>query len=71
MSAIAALATMLDMPAPAAPQDLSRRVLVPIAGPPSSLRTPRVGRYRLTRVSLYTRPDPSLDRFGHLRRSYD
>lgn len=71
MSATAAPANMLDMPAPAAPQDLSRRALVPIAGPPSSARTPRVGRYRLTRVAMYTRPDPSLDRFGHLRRSYD
>jgi hypothetical protein len=71
MPVIAAPATMHGMPAPAAHQDLSRRVLDAIAGPPSSLRTPRVGRYRLTRVAMYTRPDPSLDRFGHLRRSYD
>ena len=66
---MAAPATMLDM-APAL--DLTRRILMPIAGPPSSSpKAQRVGRYRLTRVSMYTRPDPSLDRFGHLRRSYD
>ena len=71
MPGVAALGRMLDMPAPLAPLDLTRRVLVPIVGPPESMKAPRVGRYRLTRISMYTRPDPSLDRFGHLRRSYD
>jgi len=52
--------------------DLTRRVLVPTAGPPpSSQRAPRVGNYRLARVPRYTRPEPAQDRFAHLRRSYD
>jgi hypothetical protein len=49
-----------------------RRVLIPIAGPPSSsVKAPRVRHYRLARVPLHTRPDPTMDRFVHLRRSYD
>jgi hypothetical protein len=52
--------------------DLTRRVLVPIAAPqPSPAKAPRVRHYRLARVPLHTRPDPTLDRFAHLRRSYD
>jgi hypothetical protein len=52
--------------------DLTRRVLIPIAGPPSpSATAPRVRHYRLARVPLHTRPDPTVDRFSHLRRSYD
>jgi hypothetical protein len=52
--------------------DLTRRVLIPIAGPPpSSAKAPRVRHYRLARVPLHTRPDPTADRFAHLRRSYD
>jgi hypothetical protein len=52
--------------------DLTRRVLIPTAAPPSSsAKAPRVRHYRLARVPLYTRPDPTLDRYAHLRRSYD
>jgi hypothetical protein len=56
-----------------ASSDLTRRVLVPIAVPPSSspAKAPRVRHYRLARVPLHTRPDPAMDRFAHLRRSYD
>jgi hypothetical protein len=64
-----AVVIMLPMPASS---DLTRRVLVPIAGPPSSSdKAPRVRHYRLARVPLHTRPDPTMDRFAHLRRSYD
>jgi hypothetical protein len=60
---------MLRMPASS---DLTRRVLIPIAEPPSSPeKAPRVRHYRLARVPLYVRPDPAMDRFAHLRRSYD
>ena len=57
---------------PATP-DLTRRTLVPVAprAAPSGTKSPVIRRYRLSRVPLYTRPDPALDRFGHLRRSYD
>jgi hypothetical protein len=53
--------------------DLTRRVLIPVAGPPpsTSAKAPRVRHYRLARVPLHTRPDSTLDRFAHLRRSYD
>jgi hypothetical protein len=60
------------MPAMPVSSDLNRRVLIPIAGPPtSSAKAPRVRHYRLARVPLYTRPDPTTDRFAHLRRGYD
>lgn len=61
----------------------SRRVLIPVAAPPSAADTSTepeetatasaapVRRYRLGRMPLYTRPDPSADRFAHLRRGYD
>jgi len=62
-------AIMHGMPAT---HDLTRRVLIPVAGPPStSAKAPRVRHYRLARVPLHTRPDSTLDRFAHLRRSYD
>jgi hypothetical protein len=52
--------------------DLTRRALIEVAAAPSAVsKDPVVRRYRLARVSLYTRPEPSLDRFAHLRRSYD
>jgi len=52
--------------------DLTRRVLVPINGlQPAVAHAPRVRRYRLARLPLHTRPDPTLDRFAHLRASYD
>ncbi len=52
--------------------DLTRRALVEVASPrPAASNDPIVRRFRLARVPLYTRPDPALDRFAHLRRSYD
>jgi hypothetical protein len=51
--------------------DLTRRALIEVASPSTAMKDPVVRRYRLARVSLYTRPEPSLDRFAHLRRSYD
>lgn len=52
--------------------DLTRRALIEVAASQSAVsKDPVVRRYRLARVSLYTRPEPSLDRFAHLRRSYD
>jgi len=52
--------------------DLNRRVLVPLHGSqPAVVHAPRVRRYRLARLPLPTRPDPTLDRFAHLRASYD
>jgi hypothetical protein len=56
---------------PATP-DLTRRTLIEVARSQTTVpKDPVVRRYRLARVSLYTRPEPSLDRFAHLRRSYD
>jgi hypothetical protein len=56
---------------PASP-DLTRRVLIPVAGPTAaSAKAPRVRHYRLARVPMHARPDSTLDRFAHLRRSYD
>lgn len=65
----------------------SRRVLIPVAAPSSAVDTAAsscssatatatagaapVRRYRLGRMPLYTRPDPVVDRFAHLRRGYD
>jgi len=51
--------------------DMTRRALIEIAARTTVPKDPVVRRYRLARVSLYTRPEPSLDRFAHLRRSYD
>jgi hypothetical protein len=51
--------------------DLTRRAIIAVASPSSPPKDPVVRRYRLARVSLHTRPEPSLDRFAHLRRSYD
>jgi len=60
---------MRSMPATA---DLTRRALLEVAAQQSAAtKDPVVRRYRLARVSLYTRPELSLDRFAHLRRSYD
>jgi hypothetical protein len=62
-------ATMHGMPAT---PDLTRRAIIEVASPQGALsKDPVVRRYRLARVPLYTRPDPALDRFAHLRRSYD
>jgi len=51
--------------------DLTRRALIEVASQSTAVKDPVVRRYRLARVSLYTRPEPALDRFAHLRRSYD
>jgi hypothetical protein len=51
--------------------DLTRRALIEVASQATPMKDPVVRRYRLARVSLYTRPEPALDRFAHLRRSYD
>jgi hypothetical protein len=51
---------------------MTRRALLEVtASPATESKDPVVRRYRLARVSLFTRPEPSLDRFAHLRRSYD
>jgi hypothetical protein len=64
-------AGVMMLPMPVRP-DPTRRVLIPIAGPPSSPdKGPRVRHFRLARVPLHVRPDPTMDRFAHLRRSYD
>jgi len=56
----------------AAPLDMTRRALLEVAATPTpASKDPVVRRYRLARVSLFTRPEPALDRFAHLRRSYD
>lgn len=52
--------------------DLNRRVLVPINGSqPAVAHAPRVRRYRLARLPHQPQPDPTLERFAHLRASYD
>jgi hypothetical protein len=52
--------------------DLTRRALIEVASSQTvPSKNPVVRRYRLARVSIHTRPEPSLDRFAHLRRSYD
>ena len=70
MSAGRVAGTMLGMPD--ASLDLTRRALIEVSS--AQLATSRdavVRRYRLARVPIYTRPAPALDRFAHLRRSYD
>jgi hypothetical protein len=61
---------MVGMPAT---HDLTRRALIEVAAqqPVAPKEDPVVRRFRLARVSLCTRPEPSPDRFAHLRRSYD
>ena len=56
-------------PMPAA--DFTRRILVPVTGQQHTAATPRVRRYKMARMAPVSRADPSLDRFAHLRRSYD
>ncbi len=56
---------------PASP-DLTRRMLIQIAGPPStSAKGPRVRHYRLARVPSEPRSELTLECFAHLRRSTD
>ena len=60
------------MPGMPASPDLTRRMLVQIAGPPStSAKAARVRHYRLARVPSELRSESALDRFAYLRRSYD
>ncbi len=61
-------AIMDRMPASA---DLTRRILVPVTGQQHTAATPRVRRYKMARMAPVSRDDPSMDRFAHLRRSYD
>ena len=69
MPARAACSTIIRM---SPTLDLTRRALVEVAAPRTAVSDdPVVRRYRLARVSLFTRPEPELDRFAHLRRSYD
>jgi hypothetical protein len=64
-----AFSMMTAMPASA---DITRRILVPLAGPQGSAATaPRVRRYKMARMAPVSRADPTIDRFAHLRRSYD
>ena len=52
--------------------DLTRRILVPITGQQHTAATPRVRRYKMARMAPFSRAeDQTLDRFAHLRRSYD
>ena len=69
MPAAAAFFKMLSMPASA---DITRRILVPLAGPQfNAAPAPRVRRYKMARMAPVSRADPTTDRFSHLRRSYD
>jgi hypothetical protein len=68
MPQIAARTMIHAMPASA---DLTRRVLVPITGQQHTAATPRVRRYKMARMAPVSRADPTIERFAHLRRSYD
>ena len=68
MPQFAARSSMRSMPASA---DLTRRILVPVNGQQVTAATPRVRRYKMARMAPVSRADPTLDRFAHLRRSYD
>lgn len=60
---------MIDpMPASA---DLTRRILVPLTAQQHTAATPRVRRYKMARMAPVSRADQGIDRFAHLRRSYD
>ncbi len=59
---------ILDMSVSA---DLTRRILVPVAGQQRTAAAPRVRRYKMARMAPVSREDPTIDRFAHLRRSYD
>jgi hypothetical protein len=65
----AAFSKIMSMPATA---DITRRILVPLAGPQfTTAAAPRVRRYKMARMAPVSREDPMIDRFAHLRRSYD
>ena len=60
--------TMWCMPQPA---DIARRILVPVSTQISASPVPRVRRYKMARMAPVSRADPTIDRFAHLRASYD
>jgi hypothetical protein len=68
MPEFAGIWMMLDMPASA---DLTRRILVPVTGQQRTAAAPRVRRYKMARMAPVSREDPTIDRFAHLRRSFD
>jgi hypothetical protein len=53
------------------PADIGRRILVPVSSQNSAAHAPRVRRYKMARMAVVSRADPTIDRFAHLRRSYD
>jgi len=53
------------------PADIARRILVPVSTQISESPAPRVRRYKMARMAPVSRADPTIDRFAHLRRSYD
>jgi hypothetical protein len=53
------------------PAEISRRVLVPVSPQITAATAPRVRRYKMARMAPVSRADPTIDRFAHLRRSYD
>ena len=68
MAVAAAFSKMLSMPA----ADITRRILVPLAGQQfTAAAAPRVRRYKMARMAPVSREEPPSERFSHLRRSYD
>jgi hypothetical protein len=59
---------MLGMPAST---DFTRRVLVPVSGTQHTAAPPRARRFKMARMAPVSRADPTIDRFAHLRASYD
>lgn len=52
--------------------DLTRRMLVEVRrSDGDATASPVVRRYKLSRVAPHARQDPMLDRFAHLRRTFD
>jgi hypothetical protein len=62
------MSNIIGMPASA---DLTRRILVPVTGQQRTAAAPRVRRYKMARMAPVSRADSTIDRFAHLRRSYD
>jgi len=53
------------------PADTHRRILVPVPQQINAASAPRVRRYKMARMAPVSRADPTIERFAHLRRSYD
>jgi hypothetical protein len=68
MPEFAAVRIIVRMPVSA---DLTRRILVPVTGQQRTAAAPRVRRYKMARMAPVSRADPTIERFAHLRRSYD